>query len=193
VTDRFERAIAAFDRENARDPMLIVDGGAERPRELVQAERLARWVQRLSPEAPEALALAAHCQHLCRWEIPRSTYPEGRIGYLEWRKALSKFHADRAGEILRREGYDDATIERVRAINQKKGIKVDADVQTMEDALCLAFLEHEIDEFATKHSEEKLIDILQKTWRKMSPKGHEEALRLPLSPTVKALVHRALS
>src|SRR5215471_10765287 len=139
--DRFARAISAFDRDNAEDPTTIRVGGADRPRELVQAERLSAWVDRLRPDAPEALRLAARCQHLRRWEIPRNTYPDGRIGYLEWRKALLRFHADRSTEILRRTGYDDETIGRVRTINQKRGLKMDRDVQTMEDALCLVFLE----------------------------------------------------
>lgn len=194
--DRFTSAVLAFDRENARDPNHVVDGddgGVPRPRELVDAERLSRWVERLAPDASEALRLAAHCQHIRRWEIPRSSYPEGRIGYLEWRKSLSRFHADRASEILRAAGYDDGTLERVRLINQKKGLKLDAEVQTMEDALCLTFLEHELEEFAAKHTEDKLIDILQKTWRKMSERGHAEALGLAMSPSVRALVERALS
>src|SRR4051794_10343480 len=109
--DRFELAVAAFDRENAADPNRVADGGGETARELLFASRLSRWVDRLSPHASEALRLAARCQHIRRWEIPRSTYPEGRVGYLEWRKALSRFHADRAAEILRRLGYDETTIE----------------------------------------------------------------------------------
>src|SRR5262249_40124494 len=160
-------AIASFDRANAEDPVSIDVDGCRRPRELVQAERLSLWVGRLQPDASEALKLAARCQHIRRWEIPRATYPEGRIGYLEWRKALSRFHADRASDILREAGYDDATIEHVRTINHKRGIKQDADVQTIEDALCLVFLEHEFEDFAAKHPKEKVVDILQKTWRKM--------------------------
>jgi hypothetical protein len=190
--DRLSRAIAAFDAENARDPNALTENGISRPRELVQAERLSRWVVRLAPDASEPLRLAARCQHLRRWEIPRGAYAEGRIGYLEWRKALGKFHADRAAEILRAEGYDEATIERVRTIAQKKGIKVDSDVQTMEDALCLAFLENEIGDFAVKHPADKVVDILRKTWRKMSPQGHDEALRLPLPQGILDLVSRAL-
>jgi hypothetical protein len=191
--DKLAAALAAFDRENARDPNVIVVDGAPRPRELVDAERLSAWVEKLAPGAPEALRLAARCQHLCRWEIPRGSYPEGRIGYLEWRKALSRMHADKAAGILRALGYDDATVERVRAINQKRALKQDPDVQTMEDALCLVFLEFEAEEFAAKHPEEKVVDILRKTWRKMSERGHAEALRLPLSAPVKALVEQALS
>lgn len=189
---RLERAWSLFDEANARDPNTVTDRGTSRPRELVDAERLSAWIDRLDPEASEPLLLAGRCQHLRRWEIPRGSYPEGRIGYLEWRKALSRFHADRASEILRDVGYDDATIERVRTINQKRSIKQDPDVQTMEDALCLAFLEHEIDEFAAKHPDDKIVDILQKTWRKMSDRGHEAALALPFSDRVGALVGRAL-
>jgi len=190
--ERFERAIASFDRANAGDPVSIDVDGRLRPRELVQAERLSAWVDRLRPDASEALRLAARCQHIRRWETPRSTYPEGRIGYLEWRKALSRFHADRASEILRDVGYDEETIERVRTINHKRGIKQDRDVQTIEDALCLVFLEHEFDDFAAKHPREKVVDIVQKTWRKMSEAGHTRALELALSPSTLALVREAL-
>ena len=192
--ERFDRAVASFDRANAEDPISVEAGGTRRPRELVSAERLSAWVDKLRPGAPEALRLAARCQHLRRWEIPRTTYPEGRIGYLEWRKALGRFHADRSSEILREAGYDEQTVERVRTINQKRGIKSDADVQTMEDALCLAFLEHELDEFMGKHPPEKVVDILQKSWRKMSDQGHAAALALvaTLSPRAQKIVGTAL-
>ena len=190
---RFAEAVAAFDRANAEDPVSLRTGAGERPRELLQAERLASWVDRLRPDAPEALRLAARCQHLRRWEIPRNTYPDGRIGYLEWRKALSRFHADRSSEILRDAGYDDDTIERVRAINQKRGLKIDPDVQTMEDALCLVFLEYELEDFARKHPPEKIVDILRKSWRKMSDEGHEKALALTFSPEMKTLIETALA
>src|SRR4029078_3445703 len=108
-------------------------------------------------------------------------------------KELGRFHAARSSEILRDVGYGEETIERVRAINQKKSLKIDADVQAMEDALCVAFLEHEIDEFAAKHPDDKIVDILRKTWRKMSDRGHSEALRLVLSERVKALLKKALA
>lgn len=164
-----------------------------RPRELVQAERLSTWVLRLEPGASEALRLAARCQHLRRWEIPRDSYPAGRLGYLEWRKALGKFHADHAAAILTGVGYDSDVVERVRTINQKKALKLDPDVQTMEDALCLVFLEYEADEFARKHPPEKVVDILRKTWRKMSERGQREALALPMSDGLRDLVKRALA
>ena len=175
--------------------MTLVLGGVVRPKELVEAERLSAWVARLEPEPSEALELASHCQHLRRWSLPRSDYPEGRIGYLTWRKALARRHADQAADILRAVGYDETLIEDVRRINLKQGLHQNADVQAMEDALCLAFLEHELDEFAGKHDDAKLIDIIRKTWRKMSERGHARALELaPSLPSRSAeLVTRALA
>jgi hypothetical protein len=192
--DRRSRAVAAFRALNAQDPNRSLDAGVERPKELVAAERLAAWVGRLEPSASEALVLASHCQHLCRWELPRSDFPEGRIGYLTWRKALARRHADRATAILRDVGYGDELIAEVRAINLKQGLHANPDTQTMEDALCLSFLEFELDEFAGKHDDEKVIDIIQKTWGKMSERGHQRALELvsALPPKAAALVQRAL-
>jgi len=190
---RFEEAVRRFASANSADPNRLQVGGEPRPREVVDAERLVQWVMRIAPEASQALRLAAHCQHLERWRIPRSSYPEGRTGYLQWRKELGRFHADRSSEILRGVGYDEEMIRRVQAINKKKSLKLDADVQAMEDALCLAFLEYEVDEFAAKHEDDKIVDILRKTWRKMSERGHEEALRLPYSDRVGSLVKKALS
>jgi hypothetical protein len=189
---RYDRAIAAFDAANARDPTVLTVNGVERPKELVFAERLSAWVARLEPDASEPLRLAARCQHLRRWEIPRTSYPDGRIGYLEWRKELSRFHARSAAAILTAEGYDATTIEHVSRINQKKSMKLDADVQVMEDALCLSFLEFEFAEFAAKHADDKIVDIVQKTWRKMSDRAHQVALTLPFEGHAKTLVLRAL-
>jgi hypothetical protein len=168
--------------------------GVARPRLLVQGERLARWVDKLEPEASEALRLAAHCQHLERWKIARSEFPEGRAGYLQWRTRLGRFHAARAREVLTAEGYDKTTIVAVERILTKQNLRSSRDSQTMEDALCLVFLEFELDEFLQKYPDEaKAIDILQKTWRKMSERGHQAALDLPLGEQAKALVGRALA
>ena len=191
--DRRSRAIAAFRAQNAQDPNRVLDGGVERPRELVDAERLATWVERLEPSPSEALALASHCQHLCRWKVPRSAFPEGRVGYLTWRKALARMHADQAAEVLRSVGYEEELIAEVRRINLKQARLDSPDVQTMEDALCLAFLEHELAEFAVKHDDAKVVDIIQKSWGKMSERGHQRALELPLSGHAGALVGRALA
>jgi hypothetical protein len=193
--ERRNQAISAFRAQNAQDPNRVLDASVARPKELVYAERLAAWVERLEPTASEALVLASHCQHLCRWELPRSDFPEGRIGYLTWRKALARRHADRAATILRDVGYGDELIAEVRAINLKQGLHTNPDTQTMEDALCLSFLEFELDEFAAKHADDKVVDIIQKTWGKMSERGHARALELApsLPPKAVALVQRALA
>jgi hypothetical protein len=190
---RFDRAIRAFREVSARDPEQIEIAGEARPKELVHSEWLVQWVERIEPAASEALRLAAHCQHIGRYLVPRATYPEGRIGYLKWRTDLAKTHATRSAEILRGAGYDTATIDAVRLINLKQGLLRNPEVQVMEDALCLTFLEHEFAEFAGKHDDQKLIEILVKTWRKMSAHGREFALALPLSGRPAALVARALS
>lgn len=170
-----------------------MDAGLERPRELVDAERLAAWVERLEPRASEALVLASFCQHLRRWEIPRSDYEAGRLGYLKWRKALARFHADQAGEILRGLGYPEEVLLEVRQIQLKQGMSLRPDVQTMEDALCLSFLEHELGEFARQHPDDKVIDIIAKTWGKMSDRAHQLALGLPLGSRELSLVQAALA
>lgn len=185
-------AILRFNALNADDPNKIEVAGEERPRELVAAERLEAWVLRLNPQASDALRLAARSQHLKRWTLPRSDYPEGRVGYLKWRKDLSKKHAELSSKVLRELDASEDLIESVRALNLKEGLKTNQDTQTIEDALCLSFLEHEFSAFAEKHDDEKVIDIVQKTWRKMSDRAHAEALGIPLDGRAKDLVGRAL-
>ena len=188
-----DRAIALFQRANAHDPNQIVVDGRPQPRQLVQAERIFAWVLRLNPEASDALRLAAYAQHVRRWEIPRDTFPSGRLGYLKWRKELSRFHADVAAKTLREAGVAADTIAAVRLLNLKQGLTTNPDTQTIEDALCLTFLEFEFEEFAQKHESAKVIDILRKTWRKMSPRAHEAAGQLRLPPSAQRLVQAALT
>lgn len=175
---RFKKAVKVFDAENAQDPNLEVVDGKEIPHELINAQRLTRWVRKLDPEASEPLQLAARCQHICRWKSPRSDYPEGRAGYLQWRKDLKFFHADTAAQILAKVGYDQKVIDRVRQLNLKEELKSDPEVQLLENALCLVFLEFEFARFCERHDDEKTVRILKKTWAKMSTRGHEEAQRL---------------
>jgi hypothetical protein len=190
---RFRAAIEAFDRANAEDPSRIVVDGHERPRELVHAEWLSEWVRRLAPDADEALLLAARCQHLRRWTVPRASFPEGRVGYLQWRTQMARFHAAEAERILAGVGYDEAMIAAVRRLNLKQGLRSDPNTQLMEDALCLSFIEHELEEFAARHAEPKVLEVLQKTWRKMTERGHARALELPLALELRQLVERALA
>lgn len=191
--ERFERAKLAFDQLNGLDPVSEVVDGAARPRLVVQADRLSRWIERLDPDASEALRLAARCQHLERWTIARDEFPPGRVGYLQWRTKLSRFHADRAESVLRGAGYDDDVIQAVRRIVTKQNLHSNPDTQTMEDALCLVFLESEFDAFLEKHpDQEKAIEILEKTWKKMSRRGRQAALGLTLSERARTLVQAAI-
>ena len=180
-----------FDEENSRDPNFETINGERRPCELVYAQWLTDWVLKLSPDASEQLRLAARCQHLCRWKIPRDSYPMTRPGYLKWREDLKHFHAERAGEILREVGYPDSVVVRVQELNLKKNFPNDAEGRVLEDALCLVFLERQLAELAAKTADDKVITALQKSWKKMTAAAHAEALKLNYEPREKELIERA--
>jgi len=189
---RFEAALRRFDEENTRDPNTETADGIVQPREWLYARRLSDWVGRLCPDASEPLRLAARCQHLCRWEIPRSSYPMTRAGYLQWRANLKKFHAQKAGDILREVGYPEAVIRGVQDLNLKKHFPDDPETRVLEDALCLVFLQYQLADLAVKTAEDKTINALQKSWQKMTPAGRAEALKLNYGPREKVLLERAL-
>jgi hypothetical protein len=190
---RFAEAIRRFDEENARDPNTIEVDGQRLPRELVYARWLSEWVVRLCPQAGEALRLAARCQHLRRWEIPRESFPMDRAGYLRWRTTLQRFHAEQSGRILREVGYPEEMARRVQELNLKKGLPHDPEMQVLEDALCLVFLEHQLEDLAAKTSEEKLLNALARSWKKMSPAGRTAALGLHYSEPLRGLLARAIA
>jgi Domain of unknown function (DUF4202) len=181
---RFQHAVDRFDALNADDP---------HGKELTYARRMTQWLEKLQPAASEPLRLATRAQHLMRWNIPRDSFPKDRAGYLKWRTTLYDFHADRAAEVLRDVGYDDATIARVRSLIRKEHLKSDPETQLLEDVICLVFLENYFVEFAKDHDEEKLIRILRKTWTKMSPRGHDAAMALHLGDRERELIGKALS
>ncbi len=189
---RLERALAAIDAANAADPNTIPVRGAVRPKELAHAEMVSEWVGRLRPDAAESLRLAARAHHIRRWTIPRSSFPEGRIGYLRWRRSLHDMHAGEAERILREAGYEEATIARVQTIIRKQDLAHDPDVQALEDALCLVFLETQLDELAARLADSKMVDILRKTLRKMSPDGKRLAAAVKFSENGRALLGTAL-
>lgn len=192
--DRLERALAAIDAANADDPHTIVVRGEVRPKEQAHAEMMTRWVRRLAPDCSEEQLIAARAHHLRRWAIPRGDYPRDRGGYLRWRTALRRHHAEDVAAIMREAGYDDTSIARVQAIVRKQGLGRDPDVQVHEDALCLVFLETQFDELTDQLDDEpKMIDILRKTAAKMSPAGLAAAQELPYSEAGAALLQRALA
>lgn len=190
---RFEVAIARIDAANAEDPNTEEANGVSHPKELLYGQRMTAWLDRLSPDACEALKLAARAQHIRRWAIPRRDYPMTRTGYLKWRTTLYRFHAEAAAGILREVGYDDATVAAVRSLLGKERLKRDADAQCLEDVACLVFLEHHLADFAPQYDEQKVLAILRKTWKKMSPRGRAAASRSDLPPAARALLDRALS
>jgi hypothetical protein len=191
--DRLVAALVAIDAANSGDPNVITVDGVERPKELAHAELMTRWVRTLDPDCSDEQILAARAHHLRRWTIPRASYPEGRSGYLRWRTALKRQHGDEVGAILRDAGYDDESVAHVQAIVTKRGLGQDQAVQVHEDALCLVFLQTQLDELASKMGGDKTVDILQKTAKKMSPAGLEAARALRFSPPASALLERALA
>ena len=193
TSDKLSLAFEAFDLANAEDSNTETYLGETYPKEVLYAIRMTEKLNAFAPEASEALRLTARCQHLRRWEIPRESYPMDRTGYLTWRKDLKKFHAQKAAEILEKVGYNEETIADVGFLLQKKQLKKNEDTQTLEDVICLVFLEYYFEDFSKEHDEAKIIDILQKTWRKMSDAGREAALGLPLSQTSRDLVEKAVA
>jgi hypothetical protein len=192
--ERLASAIAAIDAANADDPATIVVDGVERPKEQAHAEMMTAWVQRLAPEADDAQLLAARAHHLRRWIVPRADYPDGRAGYLRWRTAQKKRHADDVAGILTAEGYEAATIARVQGIVRKEGLGHGNEaVQTHEDALCLVFLQTQFDELIERLGHERSVEVVSKTLAKMSARGREVALGLPLSDAGAAVVREALA
>ncbi len=190
---RFEIALALIDNKNSEDPNFYETNGLKFPKELVYGQRMTQKLLQFEPNASKALQIAARAQHICRWELKRNEYPMDRIGYLKWREELKNIHASITSDILKEVGYDDTFIDRISLIIRKKFIKKNKESQTIEDVICLVFLDYYFDEFVAKHSDEKIIDILQKTWKKMSEKGHEHALKIKFSENASHLVQKALS
>ena len=191
---RFEATLAAFDAANAEDPNL--DEG--QPKELLYAQRMSAMLARFAPDASEAVHLAVRAQHIQRWKTPRSSYPMDRQGYLQWRTGLYKFHAETAGRILREAGYDEAAIERVKTAVGKKALKVNPDTQLLEDVTDLVFLEHYLAGFAARHpdyDEAKWIEIIRKTWQKMSQQARDFVLagKVSLPETLTPLILKAVA
>ncbi len=198
----YDKALALIDAANGEDPNLVNADGKDWPKELLYSERMTDMLGRFNPDADDAMKLAIRSQHIQRWKSPRNAYPMDRIGYLKWRKDLYKIQANTAAKLLLEAGCDDEEISRVRNAVAKKNIKGNPDTQLLEDVTDLVFLEYYLLEFVAKHpdyTDEKWIDIIQKTWHKMSGNAHEFALsgsvRLPesLVPLIQKSVSSAAS
>jgi hypothetical protein len=190
--EALERARRLIDGVHAGDPVRTPEG---LPAELLYADRMEAWVARLVPEAPPLLRLAARCQHLERWSVPRSEFPDGRAGYNAWRRTLYRKQADRSRELLLEAGLPPQAADDVALWVAKGELHHNASSQALEDAACLVFFEYEIESFALKHQEysrDKYLTILRRIWREMSPAGQREALGLPLPPALRALLRDAI-
>ncbi|MFM7022263.1 MAG: DUF4202 domain-containing protein [Flavobacteriales bacterium] len=187
-------ALALIDEENAKDPNHEFSEGKNHPKELLYSERMHRKLLEFYPLAPETLIIAARAQHICRWKMPRESYPMTRVGYLQWREKLKKNHAETTAGILAKVGYDETFIHRVSFLIEKKALKKDSETQVLEDVVCLVFLEHYLQPFVEKHAadKEKLKNIIVKTWNKMSDNGHSEALKIAYVPATLELIKEAL-
>jgi hypothetical protein len=192
---RLNKAFELFDAYNKQDPRSFTWDSVSEPQEYFFAVKLYEWVLKLDPDADEELLLASRSQHIGRWEIPREDYPDGRDPYLKWRKDLALHHAAIAGRLMKEAGYGEETLDRVKQIILKQRIKVDPDVQTMENALCLVFLELQYEEFRKKYEQEpeKIINILRKSLLKMDENGHRLALKLLYSANGFDLINKALN
>jgi hypothetical protein len=195
----YERAAALIDAANAKDPRMDTDSsGQQVPRELLYGQRMAEMIGRFAPEADEVQKLAVRAQHIQRWMTPRDSYPMTRDGYMQWRTGLYKFHAETCGRLMQEAGYDAAAIERAKQAVGKRGIKVNPDSQMLEDIADLVFIEYYMLGFAGQHaeySEEKWLDIIRKTWKKMSERAHTFALsgQLKLPEPLVPLITKAIS
>lgn len=190
---QYHRAVARIDAANAPDPNELVVRGRSRPKALGEAELATEWLHHLKPDASEALRLATRAHHVRRWEVPRSSYPDGRAGYLRWRRDLHERHGSLVAELLEVEGYDAATVSRVKDIVQKRDLSRDPEVQAFEDVLCLVFLETQFAELAARLDEAKMVDVLRKTLVKMSDAGKAAAASISLGGAEAALLEKALA
>ena len=192
---RLVAALSAFESIHHEDARSVTIEGEVTPRSVHYHRRLLHWMLHFEPEPSVALRLAAACQHVRRWTIPRSTYEQGRVGYRQWRTDLSRVHVEIASGVLEEAGYDEETIARVRALLLKTGLKRDREVQLFENAICMVFLENDFGALAAKNSDEKMIDVLRRTLRKMSGPGRSAALALAddLTESERSLLHRASS
>lgn len=190
---RFEIAIALIDKKNAEDVNTFETYDTIFSKELLYSQRMSQKLLQFKGDASEELQIAARAQHICRWKIARNEFPMDRVGYLKWRESLKKMHAALTSDILREVGYDEVFIKRVSFLILKKMIKKDEESQVIEDVICLVFLEHYFDDFLIKHDDAKIINILQKTWAKMSEAGHAYAMQLNFSEKGLLLVKQALA
>lgn len=189
---RFSKALQQIDAAHLQDPNKVTVDGQEVPYELHYSDKMSKYLEKRAPNAAPTLRLAVRAQHLCRWEVPRNSYPMTKVGYHSWRTYLKKRQAELAHEICKDSGLSTDEADRVAHLVRKDDLRSDEDTQVLEDVACLVFLDDQFEQFEKQHEEDKIVNILKKTWGKMTEKGHELALQIPMSPRCKELVSKAL-
>lgn len=189
---RILEVLAEIDQINSQDPRHEIHEGVDMPKEYVYSLRMTEMLKSHYPEADELLRIAARGQHIKRWMIPRDEYPMDRKGYLQWRTKLKLMHGHLLTEIMQRHGYSLEDTVKVADLVAKKKLHTDENAQKLEDIVCLVFLKYYFDDFARQHPKEKIVDILRKTWKKMSERGKKMALELKLSEKAQELIGTAL-
>ena len=193
INNQLEAVLTEIKDINARDPNREEDEHQNAyPKELLYSIRMLNSLLEYEPRPSPTLQIAACAQHIERWKSPRSDFPEGKAGYKKWRTQLGGFHAERTANVMEKHGFDAANIIQVKKLLQKRELKKDPETQALEDVICIVFIKYYLDDFARKHTEDKLITIIQKTWNKMSDKGHKKALALPLKEDILNLITKAL-
>lgn len=192
-SERFRAVIAAIDAANEADPARIVVNGASRGAAALYGERMTAWLDRLAPAVGELLHIAVRAQHLERFKLPRSAYPMDKPGYYRWRNEQKRRHGARLTELMTASGYSEDAAARAAAMVRKENLRADPETQLLEDCACLVFLQYEFAGFAAPHADEKVIDIVAKTWAKMSDLARAEALKLDLPAHLAPLVEAAVT
>jgi len=189
---QLQSTIIAIDDINKQDPNCTILNNESHAKELLYGQLMSQCLASYWPDANELLQIAVRAQHIKRWHLKRDEFPLGKTGYLNWRKELGRFHAQTTKQLMLKIGYNEADAEKTACIIRKEKLKKNTDSQTLEDVACLVFLQYYFDEFAAKHNEEKIIRIVQLTWKKMSEQGHNIALSLTLPSHLAKLVNKAL-
>ncbi|MBU2888059.1 DUF4202 domain-containing protein [Gilvimarinus agarilyticus] len=193
MIDKLKTIFAQIDEVNTQDPNMEAVDGQLIPKELIYGQRMTDMLQVYEADASPELQIAARGQHIKRWHIPRSDYPMDRKGYLKWRTMLKIYHGELLSEMMEKQGFSSDSIDKVVELVNKKKLKTDDESKKLEDVVCLVFLKYYFHAFGAKHDEAKLIDIVQKTWGKMTEKGHAMALELDYLDEDLALIQKALA
>ena len=189
----FDKATEKIDAAHALDPTKVTVDGVELPYELHYAQKMTFYLNKRLPNASDALRLAVRAQHFRRWESPRNSYPMTRTGYLTWRAKLKALQAQQVKAIAEESGYNSTESERIAALIRKENLQDDQETQALEDVACLVFLDDQFEEFEKNHDEEKIINILRKTWGKMSETGRDMALKMKMEGRPAELMKMALA